>query len=394
MLLTDAERLFDRFLAPVTTREFLARLADGGWWALPASAAPERRGLLGSDPAQTLTGATAIAPELTFHSDNATGPAPALRHVESAADFRRLVEAFHTRHYSVRFPGLRPYAPALDTLCRAFEALLHKPVTASAFWSAAGMQAPVHADDRDLLVVQLVGRKRWFVASAPAGLENAWDRIPGTPWALGEHTRLEVAPGDLIYLPRGTVHAVDGEDTSIHVAIGFTPLTVREALIACIDHLSDLERGWRTTVAPFLGQQMASGRLDALPDVLRRAHQHLEAALANPAFVGAALQRRSSRAVRQLSPTPVPPTGAVTPATRLRQRPDAFCHLSANEEKMDVAYPGGHLYIHRGAEAAVVFMARTAEFRVSDIPGCADDDVRVSLATRFCEAGILEEVRS
>jgi hypothetical protein len=392
MRLPDALAALDAVLAPDTSGDFLNGLATGQWRRLPTATSPERLNLLGADARETLAGATAIATELTYHSANATMPAPTLQPCADAAQFRAQIAHFHDRHYSVRFPDLRPYSAPLDQLCRALECLLHKPVTASAFWSQGGMQAPVHSDDHDLLVIQVIGRKRWFIAQGPSGLENTWERIPGPPPTLGTPATFEVGPGDAVYLPRGTVHAVEGDEESIHVSIGFTPITVREALIAAIDHLSDLDRGWRDTATPYLAQQLLTGRLDPLPELLSRATQSLTEALSAPGFTAAALQRRSARAVGLLAPSNGVRSVTLTLDSELRQRPDAFCHLSANPEKIDVAYPGGHLYIHRGAEAAVLFLANSAHLRVRDIPGDIDDAVRLSLATRFCEIGLLEPV--
>jgi hypothetical protein len=392
MRLPDASALLDALLAPSGTQDLLSGLTDRGWRRLPAAATPARLGLLGTDPAATLTSAFAIATDLTFHSANATAAAPPLTTRTNAEDFRALINTLHERHYSVRFPGLRPYAPALEQVCRALEALLHKPVTASAFWSRGGMQAPVHNADHDLLVIQLIGCKRWFVARAPSALETAWERIPGPSPSLGEHDTFEVAPGDAVYLPRGTVHAVEGAEESIHVSIGFTPLTVREVVLAAVDHLSDLDRGWRTTATPFLAQQVTSGQFGPLPDLVTRAVQALSEAVQAPDFIAAALQRRSARAVGYLAATPPTMRAALTLDTEIQQRAQSFCHLSANLEKIDVAYPGGHLYIHRGAETSVLYLVNTARFRVRDIPGDVDDAVRLALATRFCDAGILEPV--
>ena len=68
----------------------------------------------------------------------------------------------------------------------------------------------------------------------------------------------------------------------------------------------------------------------------------------------------------------------------------AFCHLSANAETIDFSYPGGHLYIHRGAQESAMYVASTARFRIRDIPGNIDDGVRLSLAAKFLEVGFLE----
>jgi hypothetical protein len=389
MRLMDAEARLADLLAPVTVEHFLRSVAVARWQRLPSAQHEARLGLLGADPRAVLSSAVAVARDLTYHSANADEAAPAIGMPTDPQAFRQLIDTFHARRYSVRFPGLRPYSTALDRVCRSLEALLHKPVTASAFWSQGGMKAPVHADDHDLLVIQILGRKRWYVSDAESSLDNTWERIPGTPPVLGAHQTFDVEPGDAVYLPRGTVHAVDGHEESIHVSIGFTPLTVREVAIAAIDHLSDLDRNWRTTATAFLGRQVTSGQLEPLPALLRQALDALQQVAAQPGFAQAALQRHAARTVGGLHPAPPDNPVSLSLDSVLEQRQDSFCHLSASQEKLDVAYPGGHLYIHRGAEAAVIHMLNQPRFRIRDLPGDLSDDVRLSLAVRFVEVGIL-----
>jgi hypothetical protein len=76
--------------------------------------------------------------------------------------------------------------------------------------------------------------------------------------------------------------------------------------------------------------------------------------------------------------------------TVLRHADGAFCHLSGSRETIDFAYPGGRLEIHRGAQAAVVFVAERTRFAVRDLPGDLGDDVRLALCARFVEVGFLE----
>jgi ribosomal protein L16 Arg81 hydroxylase len=252
------------------------------------------------------------------------------------------------------------------------------------------MRAPVHYDDHDLLIVQLAGTKRWYVANRPSELFNTWPGISGNPPDLGSHDVVDVAPGDLMYLPRGTFHTVDSDAFSIHLALGFTPLTVREALIAALDHLSDVDRASRETVGGRLAWQLNGAGVEALTAPTVQAVQRLAEAVRAPGFFSNALQRRSSRAISGLAALPRP---AAAPAldldTALRRADLATCHLTANAETIDVAYPGGHLYLHRGAEAAVLFVAETPRFRVRDIPGLSDE-ARLALATRFVQVGFLQ----
>jgi bifunctional lysine-specific demethylase and histidyl-hydroxylase MINA len=102
------------------------------------------------------------------------------------------------------------------------------------------------------------------------------------------------------------------------------------------------------------------------------------------------MQRRSARAVALLDALPAPDsTPPVNLDTVLIQRDTAFCYLTANSEKIDFSYPGGHLYIHLGAQQSVVYMVNTSSFAIRDIPGDIDDDVRLSLAIKFLEVGFL-----
>ena len=166
MLLSEAQRALQRLLAPLTLDEFLDRTLGGGLYKLDGAGSAERMALLGPDPRAILGAAFQLAPKLTFHSANPLGSAPSLEGVADADDFRARIAQFHARNYSVRFPELRPLWPQLDRLARALEVLLYQPVTTSAFWSMGGMRAPVHYDDHDLIVVQLLGEKRWHVADA------------------------------------------------------------------------------------------------------------------------------------------------------------------------------------------------------------------------------------
>jgi hypothetical protein len=389
MLFRDAQRLLTDFLAPFDVDRFLDEVLVGGFRRLVVAGAGA--GLLGPDPRELLGGAVHLAPKLSFHSANPSGPPPSLNGITGPGEFRRCIDDFHARNYSVRFPELRPLAPPVDRVARALEVLLHKPVTASAFWSRSGMRAPVHFDDHDILAVQLIGTKRWLVSRGASELNNTWPAIPGKPPDLGDHDSLDLSPGDLLYLPRGTLHSVDGSSESVHVSLGFTPLTLREALLASLDHLSDLDRPLRATLGGRLAFQLMGSGIDRLGPPIHDAAARLLAACRTPGFIAAALQRRSSRAVAALAPlTHGTPAQPLTLDSALRWRELAFCHLTANAETIDFSYPGGHLYIHRGAEEAALFIANQAQFRVRDIPGAIGDDVRLSLAARFIEAGFLE----
>ena len=394
MIPQEAEQILQGVFDPLSLDTFLDDVLERRFLHLASNGNHPRRKLLGDDPAATIVNAYKdLSPIITHHAAAPTGPAPKIEAATDRRAFARKIEALHANGYTVRVPEVRKLTPQLQQVMRATEGVLHRPVDAVVFWSREDGKAPIHHDNLDLIVIQMVGRKRWFLAPETASLPNDWDVIPkGTP-RLDNPEVVEVGPGDLLYLPRGTTHRVEAMEDSIHLSVSFTPLTLRDAIIACLDHLSDMDRPLRAGVAPRLAAQLRSGRLGVLPHQVRAGVERLQALCAVDDFIGDALQRRSARTVGDLEKLKRPIRLApMSPRTRLRQNPLAVAHLTGNGEKIDFAYPGGHRYVHQGAQESLVFIAATSEFRIGEIPGGVGDDVRLALAEEFVSCGFLEVI--
>ena len=391
MILPEAYATVQRILAPLSAEHFFNQVLGQRFVKVPGQKGV-RTAMLGADPEQTILSAYALlAPHLGSHAQEPIGTPPQIEPVAGEREFRALIDVFHQRRYTVRVPSVRRIAPDVDAFCRALEMVLHQPVKAEVFWSRGDAKAPVHHDNHDLIALQLRGRKRWFIETDPSPLPNAWPHIPagGAP-QLGPHQEVEVEAGDLLYVPRGTQHRVDALSDSLHISIGFVPLTLRDAIIAALDHLSDLDRSFREMADGRLGISVRNDKFGELP---RRVHEgaiKLASLCSSADFVADSLQRRSSRAVSELEKL-VPTTfGAVSIDSQVRHTSRAMSHLTSNADKIDFAHPGGHIYIHRGAGEAVAFIAETANFRVGDLPGAVDDEIRVALVEKFVAGGFLE----
>lgn len=171
------------------------------------------------------------------------------------------------------------------------------------------------------------------------------------------------------------------------------PVTVRDAIIAALDHLSDFDRLLReglTTRADDLAQR---GEGVAPTMAVVRGLETLLASCRRQGFVGQALARRASRFVGELAklpPSDAPPV--IGPDLAVRQTPLAIAKLIATPELVDFAQPGTHILIHRGVEEALRFIAATPVFRVRDVPGAFGDDIRAALIGRLFASGFLEVV--
>jgi len=391
--LDQAEKIVTQLLAPLPLGRFLDEILGKTFFFVGDAAGRDwRAALLGGDPEDAILADYArIAPHLGSHAAAPTGPIPTLEALGDATAFKAKIDAFHARGYTVRLPAMRAINPALETVVRALEAMFLVPVGAEVFWSRGGARAPAHHDDFDLIVAQIKGTKRWYISTDRSELPNVWRGIPEGEETIERFAVVDIAPGNLLYLPRGTKHCVDATSDAIHVSIGFTPVTLREALIACIDRLSDIERPLRESIGERMARQSESGKFGNVPAHVRGGVAALAHYCGMDGFVADALQQRASQTVGKLDKLrPAMAPARLTLASRLRQNPLCIHHLSGNQTKIDFAYPGGHHYLHRGAEEAISFVARTQSFRARDIPGAVGDEVRLALAERLLASGILE----
>lgn len=373
---------YERFFARTFGRTFL-HLPHGG--AL-------RTGLLGEDPRATILDRFAShAPRLTCHTARPLGPAPEARAVSGPEEFAALIRSYHANGFTVRIPDMIGFTPQLARLGRALEVLLLKPVDAVIFWNGPVASAPVHHDEYEVLAIQLIGTKRWVISGDPPALTNPWKRIGEPPPPMNRPTELEMTPGDLLYLPRGTPHTVMAGDDSIHISIGFTPLTVRDAVAGLLDFAADRERSLREGALDRLDMPLAAD--DAGIARIRHAIALLGRYAGSPELLAEAAGYRASRAINDMPRLALgSPDPQLTAHSRVRHTPLALALVTTTPAGINFAQPAEHILVNAFAEAALRFVADTPEFFVGEIPGDFGDDTRAALAGRLVTSGFLEIV--
>lgn len=389
MNFASAEAKLGEMLRPMPVEAFFDAV---GRKVVAVKGAPDhpRARLFGTDPRGAILAAyTSHAEKLDCHGPNSKSAPPAVAGVTSAEMFHSVIRDLHQRDFTVRVPDVVPLAPELQRFARALETLLHQPVSASLFWSKAGAKAMVHHDRRDNIVIQLTGVKRWFVSTETPGLQNEWRQVLEPQPVLREHQTLDMAPGDLLYIPRGVAHTVESITESLHLAILFTPVTLRDALIAALDHMSDLDRTFREPAvrhARDIDARLAPLAAQALARLTEQCRQ--------PGFIEHALDHRAARFVGDLPALPkVDLPGTLTRDTEVVHTELAVCHVRNLATTIDFSLPGGRLSVHPGAEAALRFITDTERFFVRDLPGL-DDPVRIALVQRLIAGGLLQPMNS
>ena len=137
----------------------------------------------------------AIDPERTIFDGN--GRANPLAMMAAYADgFTIVINNLQSRHRKISY------------LCRSLEMLFHQPLGANAYLTPPGCQGLTpHYDDHDVFVLQIEGEKTWrlYGEGTDLPLRGHHVRIDRSQLTTPIRTH-NLAPGDLLYLPRGIVH--------------------------------------------------------------------------------------------------------------------------------------------------------------------------------------------
>ncbi|MCJ9430271.1 cupin domain-containing protein [Kordiimonas marina] len=396
MDLTEAQDVVARALTPFPYDRFFDDIVGKRPLALLKGGRTDRATIVGEDPAtEILKAYEKYASTLTCHIHTPQTPPPAPRPVESPNGFLSLLREYHQHGYTVRIPEVTDLSPALSRLTRALEVILGNPAGVVIFWSEAGAKAPIHYDETDVIAIQLKGQKRWFISDETTRLPNTWKAMGRTEPPIGAYSTYDVAPGDLLYIPRGTVHTVESTSESIHLAIGFVPVTIREAIASALDYLSDLDRPLRAELGN-RADSLATGQNGALIlEQIRHGIVKLQQHCRSDNFIEQALNHRQARMMTDLPKiqTGTPPMAPITVNSLLRHNPLATASVSASQEIVDFRQPGERILVHPHVANAMHFMATTPSFRVAEIPGDFGDDIRLSLANRLLASRFLEVVQ-
>lgn len=392
MILSEAQNILADILSPYSYDEFFDLIAAQKPLALLGAPNHHRAKIAGEDPKSALlSGFEKYAPSLTSHIQKPTLPPPEAKAVQSAAAFEALIRDFHQRDYTVRFPDVTGLSPGLSQFTRALEYIFQNPVGVVVFWSDGGAKAPVHYDEVDVIVIQLVGNKRWFISDAAPALPNKWRGLGEKPAVMGTYQTYDVQPGDLLYVPRGTVHTVESTTESVHLSIGFVPVTVRDAMIAALDLLSDLDKPIRSNLAQRADHLATGQSMPLIQAQVRQGVEKLKQICQSELFIRDALNFRRSRVIQQLPKLPVRTNQTVDSVqSKVRHSPLAIAGLFATNDIVDFRQPGKQHLIHLGAEVSVRFILSRPEFRVAEIPGDISDEVRIAMVNKMLADGYLE----
>src|ERR1700742_435178 len=133
--------------------------------------------------------------------------------------------------YTIVLDGVEQYVRTIGTLARSLEVELNFPTQVNTYITPPQSTGLVpHYDDHDVLILQIQGSKTWHLYVGadmpPREIQRDKDKAVVLE-TLPTPTDVHLAAGDVLYVPRGRVHAAETQsEPSIHLTVGIHAPTV------------------------------------------------------------------------------------------------------------------------------------------------------------------------
>jgi ribosomal protein L16 Arg81 hydroxylase len=153
---------------------------------------------------------------------------------------------------TVVLPALQRTWQPLRELCATLEGYFSHAVHANAYLTPGDSPGfTPHYDTHEVFVLQIAGSKRWRLFEPPVTLPHRTQPFTPIGYVLpAPILELDLKAGDLLYLPRGYVHAAETVGGhSAHVTIGITVYTWVDLVAELAASASEIA-GFRTALPP------------------------------------------------------------------------------------------------------------------------------------------------
>jgi lysine-specific demethylase/histidyl-hydroxylase NO66 len=273
--------------------------------------------------------------------------------------------------YTIVLESVQRYVQALASLLHSIEVELNYAAQVNAYITRPESQGFVcHYDDHDVLILQIRGSKIWHVYDGADVTPHQMTRHePVDSSALPPPTDVRLETGDLLYLPRGRIHAAEAtSEVSVHLTLGLHAPTLLMLVTRALNSLSYSDDRVHTQLPPrFLNDPDTRSGLGALV-------RGIAEALEEPATVVLGLDSLDDDLVRRGLSPPVGQTLSNAVGIDSRSRVMKYQPLYSRVTEMPdgVTLHFAQLTVKATADHkdALQFVSKSTEpFKVCDLPG-------------------------
>jgi ribosomal protein L16 Arg81 hydroxylase len=310
---------------------------------------------------------------------------------DEIVDVDRLYERF-SNGATIIVDALNRHWKPLSRLCGSMEQEFSCPFQTNIYLTPQSSQgfAP-HYDSHDVFVLQLFGRKDWKIYDDPVRWvtgSRSYDAETDPPGPLLR--QIQLAPGDLLYIPRGYVHdATSTDQASLHITLGIHSLTWADLLSDALKQAVEANDEYRQSVPVGLLKQ------DVPDAAARNAFRTLIEKLAVDADLDASLRTYRTRFLATRLPyldgqlRQLVELDGLGLDDEVRQRDAIISRIEEQDEKICLVYGGKRVKFPPFVEPALSFVQNTGTFKARSIPGDIDDESRLVLVRKLVKEGFL-----
>lgn len=314
------------------------------------------------------------------------------RQADGAIDVVQIRNWF-AQGYTVVLNGLERYVPAIAALAHAVEAELNFETQVNAYITPPRSQGFLpHFDDHDVLVLQVQGAKTWHVYPAstdvPPHLLPYRDEFDAKGLPAPDHLPLEA--GDVLYLPRGRVHAAEANElASVHLTFGIHPPTILALASKALEALSLRDDRLLARLPPRAFNDIEAHR--TIGAMLREVLAAVDDRVVSEAVGGLedSLVRRGRCQPTGRLVAEVLDADDVCTETRLAKSQPLYSRVVPVAQGVALQFAQSLVPAGADHQAAMLFLSRnTEQFQVGDIPGLSAAQ-QVELARKLVLDGFL-----
>jgi hypothetical protein len=290
--------------------------------------------------------------------------------------------------------SLHQREPKLGLLCRILEQQFGHGFQTNLYLTPPNGQGfEPHWDNHDVFILQVMGSKHWKVERKrrllPGKTESSVEEEIG---AISDDAHsFTLNQGDLIYIPRGCVHAAEsGSEPSLHITLGIRPITWDDLLFVAIKALVRGDDRFRA--------MLPIGFLQGDKDVLVNGLLFALGKASDKAFLGGVVDQYRNELVAKF---PLDVSGQVTnffqgielgTKDTVGARRGIVYRLHTADECVHVIFGGRNIIFPDVYGEALNFALKTSAFKMSDLPGEMDDEERLSFVERLMQEGLVVRV--
>jgi hypothetical protein len=285
--------------------------------------------------------------------------------------------------------------PKLGLLSRIMAAEIgHKFQTNLYLTPANGRGFSPHWDNHDVFILQVVGSKDWKI-------EKERRTYPAKMDSMGEEGRelrgdlysFRLEQGDLIYIPRGFVHAAEcGAELSLHITLGVTGM-FWEDLIAAAVRAAILQDEQLRAYLPLAFNH-------GPPEVLVSRLKGIFRQMADEGFLRGVVEQYLDEIVTlhaldisgQIADHFQPKPLALADTVGLRR--GAVLRTHAADDSVRLNFGARTITFPAFFREALEFALHQPEFVIGDLPGELQDEERIVFTERLLEEGLVVRKRS